>query len=92
MPTGDPHNFGFGTCWCGVDHAALNYRWAFENGQRSGILPTQVIADRKLLEKFVDDDECNIDHHGGCQTHGRNLEPGPDELECPVVTLRNLLR
>ena len=24
----------------------------------------------ELLENFVDDEDCEFDHHGGCQSHG----------------------
>lgn len=43
----------------------------------------------ELLECFVDDDGCDFDHHGGCQTHGfLSLEPG--EM-CPNEQARRLI-
>lgn len=39
-----------------------------------------------LLATFVDDDPCDLDHHGYCQTHNW-LEPG----ECNVARARRLL-
>lgn len=44
---------------------------------------------RKLLREFVDDDPCEFDHHGGCQTHGF-YEPSPGE-RCPNALAKELL-
>lgn len=46
-------------------------------------------APRNLLEALADGDDCDFDHHGGCQAHGYlSLEPG--EL-CPQRELKDLL-
>ena len=42
-----------------------------------------------LLAEFVDDDPCQLDHHGGCQTHGF-LEPEPGE-RCHVERAREFI-
>lgn len=43
----------------------------------------------ELLESLTDPDECDFDHHGGCQTHGYlSLEPGE---RCPQAEARELL-
>jgi hypothetical protein len=44
---------------------------------------------RALLAEFVDDEPCEFDHHGGCQTHGF-LEPRPGQ-RCHVARARELL-
>lgn len=49
----------------------------------------QLKAARSILREFLDDDECQLDHHGGCQTHG-HLEPEPGE-RCHMVRARELL-
>ncbi|MCF6467355.1 hypothetical protein FAF44_02860 [Nonomuraea sp. MG754425] len=42
-----------------------------------------------LLEALTDSEECDFDHHGGCQAHGYlSLEPGE---RCPQAELRELL-
>ena len=49
----------------------------------------QVAEATALLREFVDDDPCQLDHHGGCQTHGF-LEPEPGE-RCHVERAREFL-
>jgi hypothetical protein len=42
-----------------------------------------------LLRDLVDPNDCNFDHHGGCQEHGHlSLEPG--EI-CPQQIAKDLL-
>ncbi len=41
----------------------------------------------EVLPSFVDDEPCQFDHHGYCQTHNLSLESG----ECPMPTLRRIL-
>lgn len=42
-----------------------------------------------LLEALVDEEDCWVDHHGGCQAHGfLSLEPG--EI-CPNEGAKRLL-
>lgn len=44
---------------------------------------------RRLLADLTDPDDCDFDHHGGCQAHGYlTLEPG--EL-CPHAEAKQLL-
>lgn len=43
---------------------------------------------RELLESLVDSGDCYFDHHGNCQGHSFDLEPG--EL-CPQAELKALL-
>lgn len=44
---------------------------------------------RSLLESLVSDDDCDFDHHGGCQAHlYLSLEPGE---KCPQQQLKDLL-
>ncbi|SEU46453.1 hypothetical protein [Nonomuraea wenchangensis] len=43
----------------------------------------------ELLQALTDDEECDFDHHGGCQTHGY-LSLEPDE-RCPQAEARELL-
>jgi hypothetical protein len=40
---------------------------------------------RDALENFIDDEECDFDHHGYCQTHG----PGP--IACHMALAREVL-
>lgn len=50
---------------------------------------TTLTVPRSLLESLVDDDDCDLDHHGGCQAHMYlSLEPG--EI-CPQRELKDLL-
>lgn len=49
----------------------------------------RLLVDRGLLEALVIDDDCDFDHHGGCQAHLHlSLEPG--QL-CPQEQLKRLL-
>lgn len=42
-----------------------------------------------LIRDLVDDDDCQYDHHGGCQTHGYLLlDPGE---QCPHAEAKELL-
>jgi hypothetical protein len=42
-----------------------------------------------LINELVDPDDCNLDHHGGCQAHGYlSLEPG--EI-CPHAAAKTVL-
>lgn len=43
---------------------------------------------RKLLDSFLDTDDCWFDHHGNCQAHGFDLERGD---KCPQAELKELL-
>lgn len=43
----------------------------------------------RLLDSFVDSDDCSFDHHGGCQEHGYlALKPGE---KCPHREAKELL-
>lgn len=51
--------------------------------------PQTVEAPVDLLESLVDPDDCQLDHHGGCQAHGYlSLKPGE---KCPQAQLVTLL-
>lgn len=42
-----------------------------------------------LRDHVVDDEQCQFDHHGGCQTHGDlDLQPGGT---CYMVRARRLI-
>lgn len=44
---------------------------------------------RELLVSLTDADDCEFDHHGGCQMHGYlSLQPGE---KCPQRELKDLL-
>lgn len=48
-----------------------------------------LVVPRALLESLVSDDDCDFDHHGGCQAHlYLSLEPGET---CPQQQLKDLL-
>lgn len=52
-------------------------------------LAAEVLQLRQLVQDFTDPDDCELDHHGGCQAHGYlSLEPG--EL-CPHAESRQLI-
>lgn len=51
--------------------------------------PQTVAAPVDLLMALVDPDDCQLDHHGGCQAHGfLSLRPGE---KCPQAQLVSLL-
>jgi GGDEF domain-containing protein len=53
------------------------------------ILMTTIPVSRDLLKSLVVDDDCWLDHHGGCQSHGYlSLQPGE---KCPQQELKDLL-
>ncbi len=64
--------------------------FAETGGELVRLAPGQVVASRDLLDSLVSGDElCDLDHHGGCQSHGYlSLEPG--EI-CPQAELQALL-
>jgi hypothetical protein len=39
MATGDPHNFGYGGCWCGINHFDATWYDAFTAGRKSAGIP-----------------------------------------------------
>jgi len=41
-----------------------------------------------FLESYLDDDECDFDHHGYCQTHYGGDEPG----KCRNVEAKNFIK
>lgn len=43
-----------------------------------------------LLIDLVDPDECQLDHHGNCQTHGWTAGEG-DNKKCPQKRLKEFL-
>lgn len=50
-------------------------------------LQEQVSRLREALKAMVDDDDCSLDHHGYCQTHG-----WLSEGVCPQFTAKMLLQ
>lgn len=70
------------------DFDKLMVKWL--SAEDAGIaLRARVEAAAGLLAEFVDDEPCQFDHHGGCQTHGF-LEPNPGE-RCHVARTREWL-
>jgi hypothetical protein len=62
---------------------------ATETDRRERPMTDTLTVPRNLLEALADPDDCDFDHHGGCQAHGYlSLEPG--EL-CPQRELKDLL-
>jgi hypothetical protein len=51
--------------------------------------PDELTVPRELLKSLADPDDCQFDHHGGCQAHGYiSLQPGE---ECPQRELKRRL-
>ncbi len=63
--------------------------FAEDEGELVRLTPGQVVASRDMLEALASEDGCELDHHGGCQSHGYiSLEPGET---CPQAELAALL-
>lgn len=64
-------------------------RARYPDGDDAHAMVDELIQLRDLIRAFVDLDDCDFDHHGGCQAHGYlTLEPG--EL-CPHAEAKQLL-
>lgn len=44
----------------------------------------------EILVDLVDSDDCDLDHHGNCQTHGWIINDG-GRTECPQKRLKEFL-
>jgi hypothetical protein len=44
-----------------------------------------------IMKDLVDPDECDIDHHGNCQSHGWTVGEG-DNKECPQKRVKEFLK
>jgi len=44
----------------------------------------------ELIDDLTDKDECDLDHHGNCQTHGWTVGES-DNRECPHKRAKELL-
>jgi len=51
--------------------------------------PYMLAAATVLINELTEHDECQFDHHGGCQAHGYHLSPG--EL-CPQQKAKDWAR
>jgi len=72
----------------GIDGIRIRHGYYHPVGGTSTLPDSQELLG--LLECFVDEDDCDFDHHGGCQTHGYlSLEPG--EI-CPNEQARRLIK
>lgn len=61
----------------------------YADGPESRAMAQELVKLRQLVADFTDPDDCNFDHHGGCQAHGYlSLEPG--EL-CPHAEAKQYL-
>ena len=59
MATGDPHNFGYGICWCGMDHwqddQTRSYQAGYDDGLKARHLHSVAQCDecRKLVDQHT---------------------------------------
>lgn len=77
------------TCYTLVPSTMLTLHEATHTPSRPGSDADLMRLALELLADLVDPEDCNLDHHGGCQAHGYfSLEQG--EL-CPHQAAKNVL-